>query len=149
MENSLPKTVKLNNGIEMPVLGFGTVGINTPEPFVTAIMEAGYRHIDTAILYGNEEVIGQALKQVFEKGIKREELFISTKLWHDEYHDVEGAVKRSLGRLGLDYLDMFLIHWPNGYMAEPKRAMYQVWADMEALVEKGLVKSIGISNFNV
>jgi diketogulonate reductase-like aldo/keto reductase len=149
MENSLPKTVKLNNGIDMPVLGFGTVGINTVEPFVTAIMEAGYRHIDTAMLYGNEELIGQALEQVFAKGIKREEIFLTTKLWHTEYGDVEGSLRKSLARLKLDYVDQFLIHWPNGYMAEPKKPIHKIWPEMEALVEKGLVKSIGISNFNV
>ena len=75
-------------------------------------MDVGYRHIDTAKIYSNEDLIGEALQECYSKGIKREDLFITTKLWHTEYGDVEGAMKTSLEKLKLDYVDMYLIHFP-------------------------------------
>ena len=109
-------------------------------------MEAGYTHLDTAAVYQNEEVVGAALAECFSKGKKREEIFVTTKLYHDKFDDVEGAIKESLTKLGLDYVDLYLIHWPMMYYA--KKPLHQLWPDMEALVEKGLTKSIGLSNFN-
>lgn len=83
----------------MPSLGFGTHDLKSGDSIVTAVCDAGYRHIDTAMLYGNEEMIGEALQRCYEKGIKREDLFICTKLWCSEYNDVEAAIKASMARL--------------------------------------------------
>jgi len=148
MENSLPKSFTLNNGLEMPSVGFGTHDFKDTEGMVRGIVEAGYRHIDTAMLYGNEELVGEAIKIAIEKGVKREELFITTKLWQTQYADVEGAIRESLARLQLDYIDLYLVHWPNGYFTTPKKPVHVLWPEMEALVDKGLTKSIGVSNYN-
>ena len=149
MENTVPKVLKLNNGIEMPAMGFGTYDVFSKDVFVTAIMENGYRHIDTATLYNNEQIIGEALEECFSKGLKREEIFITTKLWHSDYHNIEGAIRTSLSKLKLDYIDLYLIHWPLGQKCEQPKPVHKVWVEMEDLVDKGLTKSIGISNFNV
>lgn len=131
----------------MPAIGCGSHDFWTKDALVRAIMEAGYRHIDTASSYENEHIIGEALKECFEKGIKREEIFITTKLWHTEYNDIEGAAKRSMEKLGINYIDLYLIHWPLGFFVEPRKPVHVLWPEMEALVDKGIVKSIGISNF--
>lgn len=133
----------------MPSIGLGTAGSQGKESMVNAIMKVGYAHIDTAFCYKNEEVVGQALDESFKAGKKREDMFITTKIWHSQYGDVEGACRGSIKALGLEYLDLYLIHWPAGYYAEVKKPMHVLWAEMEALVEKGLTKSIGVSNFNV
>jgi diketogulonate reductase-like aldo/keto reductase len=86
---------------------------------VNAIMTAGYTHIDTAMIYKNEEVVGEALAECFQKGKKREDIFVTTKLWHSQYADVEGAMRESLKKLGLDFVDLYLIHWPMGYYSDP------------------------------
>jgi diketogulonate reductase-like aldo/keto reductase len=141
----------LNDGREMPAVGLGTYRLKDKGAVLMAI-EAGYRHIDTASRYKNEEIIGQAIKEALERShgaIKREDLFISTKLWYEEYADIEGAVRGSITRLGLEYLDLYLVHWPAGFFASPKKPMHQVWAELEALVDKGLVRSIGVSNCNL
>ena len=150
----------LNNGLKMPMVGYGTFLAKPEEEkilhdcIVYAIVEWGYRHIDTAKVYKNEHIIGEALKECFEKGIKREDLFITTKLWRDDYYDVEAGIKTSLEKLQLDYVDLYLIHWmctdvdwENCVVKGPP--LHDVWKEMEGLVEKGLTKSIGVSNCSV
>ena len=110
-------------------------------------MEAGYTHIDTATLYENEEMIGDALQECFTRGKKREDLFITDKIWHDDFGDCEKQLRKSLHMLKLDYVNLYLIHWPAGYYTKPKKPLHELWPEMEALVEKGLTKSIGVSNF--
>jgi alcohol dehydrogenase (NADP+) len=153
----LNKYIELNNGIKMPLMGFGTFLAEEEkdliENIVYAITEVGYRHVDTAKLYNNEEAIGKALQICFEKGIKREDLFITTKLWRDSMDDPEREIKQSLEKLQLDYLDLYLIHWTvtdvDWETFEIKGPpMHEVWSNMEKLVEQGLTKSIGISNCN-
>lgn len=148
---------QLNDGNKMPKVGLGTYGMDKVDEYYTAIVDIGYRHIDTAHMYKNEEVIGEALQKVFTNtSIKREDMFIVTKLWGDQKRDVEGALKQSLEKLKLDYVDLYLVHWPIAYEEnEDGKAIpvkipnHKTWADMEALVKAGLTKSIGVSNFNV
>lgn len=134
--------VKLNNGIEMPLLGFGVFQIpdNTEcERVVTDALAAGYRLIDTASAYFNEEGVGKAIAK---SGIKREELFVTTKLWIQDagYENAKKAFQVSLNKLGLDYLDLYLIHQPfNDY--------YGSWRAMEELYEEGKIRAIGVCNF--
>lgn len=109
------ETYLLNNGVKIPVLGFGTWKAKDGEEAyqaTLAALKAGYRHIDTAAIYKNEESVGRAIK---DSGIPREELFITTKLWNDNhtYEEALEAFAQSMERLGLDYLDLYLIHWPN------------------------------------
>ena len=149
MENiTLKKSYRLNNGIDMPSIGLGSASLKDKDAIVRGIMEAGYRHIDTATCYNNEDIVGEALAECFAKGLKREEIFVVTKIWHSDYGDVEGTIKKSLKLLQIDYLDLYLIHWPMGYYADPQKPMHVLWPEMEALVGKGLTKSIGVSNFN-
>lgn len=148
---------ELNNGLKMPLMGYGTF-LATDEKLLRecllyAIIECGYRHIDTASLYENEHIIGEVLKECFEQGIKREDLFIVTKLWRTHMNDVEGALKESLAKLQLDYVDLYLVHWTvtdiDWDTCEVKGPpMYEVWKNMEAVCEAGLTKSIGVSNAN-
>ncbi len=111
---------RLNNGVKIPVLGFGTwKAADGEEAYqaVLAALKAGYRHIDTAAIYQNEESVGRAIK---DSGLAREDLFITTKLWntHHTYEDAQAALKESLDKLGLDYIDLYLIHWPNQSLFE-------------------------------
>lgn len=136
--------VKLNNGIEMPIIGFGVYQINDLELCEKSVYEAlmaGYRSIDTAAIYMNESAVGKAIKR---SGIKREELFITTKLWIQDtgYEKTKKAFEKSLELLGLDYLDLYLIHQPFG-------DVYGSWRAMEELYKKGYTKSIGVSNFQL
>lgn len=150
--------VELNNGVKMPLMGYGTFlapeGESLHDSIVYAIVECGYRHIDTAALYQNEKVIGDALKVCFEKGIKREDLFITTKLWRTDYDNVEDALKASLEKLQLEFVDLYLIHWTcpvidfdNAKVTGP--SLHTVWEQMEKANEAGLAKSIGVSNCTV
>ena len=151
------KYLTLNNGLKMPAFGLGVFKLVGDEPVATvtkSITELGYRHIDTAKIYENEELIGEAVADAMKTGIKREDLFITTKLWRDSYHDPVSACKESLKKLKLDYVDMYLIHWPTPEFEEDGKTikrtpMHKVWEGMEKCVEEGLTKSIGISNFNV
>lgn len=133
----------LNTGQHVPAIGFGTWQI-TPsskaQEMVTAALKAGYRLIDTAKIYGNEDGVGEAIRQ---SGIPREELFITTKLWNDDqgYDRALKACQDSLQKLGLDYLDLYLIHWP----ATKKR--HDSWKAMEKLVDDGLIRAAGVSNY--
>lgn len=140
------KNVTLDNGVEMPILGFGVFQI--PEQETQAAVEAalatGYRHLDTAASYGNEEAVGAAIRA---SGIDREELFITTKLWIQHapagsvYDDTQRSFRNSLNRLGLDYLDLYLIHQPLG-------DYYSEWRAMQDLNKEGLARAIGVSNFH-
>jgi len=134
--------VVLNNGVEMPILGFGVFQINDAnvcERSVYDAIEVGYRLIDTAASYGNEEAVGRAIKR---SGVPREELFITTKLWVQDagYEKAKKAFERSLKNLQLDYLDLYLIHQPFG-------DVYGSWRAMEELYREGRVRAIGVSNF--
>jgi 2,5-diketo-D-gluconate reductase A len=137
-------TVKLNNGVEMPQIGFGVFQVPDAETTaaVTAALEAGYRSIDTAAAYQNEAGVGKALAS---SGIAREDLFITTKLWNADqaYEETLAAFERSRKLLGLDYLDLYLIHWP-----APELGKYaDSWRALEKLYSDGVVRSIGVSNF--
>ncbi len=136
------QTVKLNNGVEIPILGFGVFQITDPaecERSVVDAIQTGYSHIDTAASYQNEEAVGRGIKQ---SGVPREKLFITTKLWiqSNGYEGTIKAFERSLKRLQLDYLDLYLIHQPYG-------DVYGEWRAMEELYGQGKVRAIGVSNF--
>ncbi|MFF9193702.1 aldo/keto reductase [Streptomyces sp. SBR177] len=137
-------TVKLNNGVEIPQLGFGVFQVPDDETTaaVTAALEAGYRSIDTAAIYGNEAGVGRALAA---SGIAREELFVTTKLWNADqgYEATLRAFDDSLAKLGLDHVDLYLIHWP-----APARDLYRdSWRALERLAEEGRIRAAGVSNF--
>ena len=103
----------LNNGTTIPVIGLGTFRNRevTIETVKSAVLEHGYRHIDTAKVYQNEEEVGEALQQCIAAGVPREELFVTTKLWYSDYNDIEGACRESLRKLKLEYVDVYMIHW--------------------------------------
>lgn len=136
------KTIKLNNGIEMPILGFGVFQIK-PEETENILLDAiqvGYRSIDTATAYNNEESVGRAIKS---SGIAREDLFITTKLWIQDarYDKAKKAFETSLKKLQLEYLDLYLIHQPFG-------DVYGAWRAMEELYKEGKIRAIGVCNFS-
>jgi 2,5-diketo-D-gluconate reductase A len=140
LEVEIPNVV-LNNGVKMPILGFGTMDIRNANDIAKAI-ELGYRLFDTATIYRNEEVVGQGIKQ---SGIDRAELFITTKLWVDDsgYESTKRTFQTSLDKLGLDYIDLYLIHRPRGNDVQGS------WRAMEELYEAGKIKAIGVSNFEL
>ncbi|MER5727326.1 aldo/keto reductase [Streptomyces sp. NPDC002138] len=136
------QTVTLNNGVAMPILGFGVYQIpaEQTERAVADALAAGYRSLDTAAAYGNEEAVGRAIKS---SGIPRQDLFVTTKLWVSDAGEEKArrAFDTSLRKLGLDHLDLYLIHQPYG-------DVYGSWRAMEALYQEGLVRAIGVSNFH-
>lgn len=143
---SIAPSVVLHNGINMPQLGLGVWKAedgDEVESAVTAALEAGYRLIDTAAVYGNEEGVGRA---ILASNVPREELFITTKLWNSDQGDeqkVRAAFEASLRRLGVEYIDLYLIHWPM-----PDKDLYvQTWQTLEKLHQEGKVRAIGVSNF--
>ncbi len=160
--------VKLNNGLDMPIVGLGTWQSPHEEVYeaVKTAIEAGYRHIDCAYCYGNEVPVGRAIKDAIAEGkVKREELFIVSKVWLTFFtrERVREGLKRSLTNLGLDYLDLYLIHWPisfaqvddkifpaneKGLAIDGNVDYLDTWKGMEDVYKDGLVKSIGVSNFN-
>ena len=153
--NSISDTYQLHNGIKIPCVGYGTCavsdGTDTVDGVLSAI-KAGYRNIDTAAAYGNEKSVGIAIRQaIAEYGVKREELFISTKAWHDHrgYERTLQAFEDSMDKLGLDYLDLYLIHWPaNAKWHEDWRELNaSTWKALEELYRAGRIKAIGVSNF--
>jgi 2,5-diketo-D-gluconate reductase A len=136
------RTVKLNNGVEIPILGFGVFQITDAsicECSVVDAIQTGYSHIDTAASYQNEEAVGRGIKQ---SGVARDKLFITTKLWiqSNGYEGTRKAFENSLKRLQLDYIDLYLIHQPFG-------DVYGEWRAMEGLYQQGKVRAIGVSNF--
>lgn len=143
MTTAIPN-ITLNNGVEMPQVGFGVFQVPNEETTaaVAEALKAGYRSIDTAAIYGNEEGVGKALA---ESGIAREELFITSKLWIADlgYEETLQAFDESLQRLGLDYLDLYLIHWP----APAKELYVDSWKALEKLYADKKIRAIGVSNF--
>lgn len=142
---SLQDTTTLHNGVKMPWFGLGVYKVQEGEEAlnsVKAAIKAGYKAIDTAALYENEESVGQAIK---ESGVAREELFITTKVWNsDQRNDsVLEAFETSLKKLGLEYVDLYLVHWP------VKEKYKQTWKVLEQLYKEGRVRAIGVSNFNI
>ena len=143
--NELARTtaITLENGLKMPILGLGVWQMGNGDETVNAVrwaLEAGYRHIDTAALYGNEESVGNAVRG---SGIAREELFVTTKLWPTDYLNPQKGFDASMKRLGLDYVDLYLIHWPIPLMTK------SVWHGMEKIYASGRAKAIGISNYGI
>jgi len=149
---NLTDTYTLNNGKEIPVIGFGTwkmpEGEHTEDIVEQAINE-GYRHIDTATNYGNETSVGRAIKR---SGVDREDIFVTTKLQNPEhtYELAKKAIDNSLEYLGLDYIDLYLIHWPNplDYRESWQKSNEEAWKAMEEAVEEGKIKTLGVSNFH-
>jgi alcohol dehydrogenase (NADP+) len=160
------KTLKFKNGDKMHAIGLGTWKATGAEvkKAVKDALHAGYRHIDTAAVYGNEEAIGEALSEVFSEGeILREDVFITSKLWNNAHGEgqVRPALEDSLKKLGLDYLDLYLIHWPvafrhnvdspkkpDDYLTPEEAPLSETWKQMEAVKKNGLAKHIGVSNFS-
>lgn len=145
MPKSLQDTTKLHNGVEMPWFGLGVFKVQEGSEVIDSVKAAindGYKSIDTAAIYGNEEGVGQAIK---ESGAPREELFITTKVWNSEqgYDSTLAAFDESLSKLGLEYVDLYLIHWP------VKGKYKDTWRALEKLYKDGRVRAIGVSNFHV
>nr|WP_273385529.1 aldo/keto reductase [Bifidobacterium indicum] len=141
-ENVTDTTLTMNNGVQIPQLGLGV--FQTPDgkatsQAVTWALQAGYRHIDTAMIYGNEESVGQGIR---DSGLKRRNVFLTTKLWNDDIRSgrAKEAFEESLDRLGTDYVDLYLIHWP-------AQGWQQAWQDMEELYRQRRVRAIGVCNF--
>ncbi|WP_046226329.1 aldo/keto reductase [Paenibacillus dauci] len=144
MQN-LQSTVQLSNGVQMPWFGLGVYKVENGDEVVSSVkwaIEAGYRSIDTAALYQNEDGVGQAIR---ESGVSREELFITTKVWNSDqgYESTLQAFEQSLNKLGLEYVDLYLVHWP------VKGKYKDTWRALEKLHEDGKVRAIGVSNFQV
>lgn len=144
MELTINSTVMLNNGVEMPLLGLGTFRAqgNESKRAVVDAVKAGYIHIDTAFIYGNEKEVGEGIR---ESGIARDKLFVTTKLWREDqgYESSLKAVETSLQNLGLEYLDLYLIHWP----VEEK--LHDTWRAMEEIQKKGFSRAVGVSNYTI
>ncbi|CCA75159.1 probable aldehyde reductase [Serendipita indica DSM 11827] len=158
-------TVKLNNGLEMPIIGLGTW--QSPKDQVVAaveyaLKEGGYRHIDCAFAYGNEDAVGEGIRR---SGVPREEIWVTSKAWPTYLNRVEECLDQTLSNLGLDYLDLYLIHWPIHLNPSGNNHLFptlpngvrdvihdwplsETWSQMESLVKKGKVRSIGVSNFS-
>ncbi|MCX7982749.1 MAG: aldo/keto reductase [Syntrophales bacterium] len=145
MNLSIASKVSIGEGVEMPMLGLGTFLSEPGEKTRKAVqwaLEAGYRHVDTARIYGNEKDVGDGIR---ESGIPREHVFITTKVWNDDqgYDSTLKACEESLKKLGVDYIDLYLIHWP-----VPQKRL-ETWQALIRLREEGVVKAIGVSNFMV
>lgn len=142
---SITDSALLSNGVKMPWLGLGVYKVSNGDEVVKAVrtaLEIGYRHIDTASFYENEEGVGQAIK---ESGIPREQLFVTTKVWNTEqgYEETLQAFKRSANKLGLEYVDLYLVHWP------VKETYKETYRALEKLYKEGFVRAIGVSNFHI
>jgi alcohol dehydrogenase (NADP+) len=161
------KTLVFKNGDKLPIIGLGTWKSKPGEVYQAVLwaIEAGYRHIDCAAIYDNEKEVGKALEKAINSNmVKREELFITSKLWNSNHRleDVQPALSQTLKDLRLDYLDLYLIHWPVSFkpgigFAQTREEFYtysdvplrQTWQGMEQCVEASLTKHIGVSNFNI
>ncbi|RIP34007.1 aldo/keto reductase [Staphylococcus gallinarum] len=143
------ENIKFYNGNEMPILGLGTFRVDNSDQCKAAVkhaIESGYRHIDTAMIYENEEKVGEGIAEALKStGLERSELFITSKLWLSDYgrNNVAEAYATSLKKLGLDYLDLYLMHWPG----TDEALMIDTWKGMEDLYKEDKVKNIGVSNF--
>ncbi|KAI0765933.1 Aldo/keto reductase [Trametes elegans] len=160
-------TIKLNNGVEIPIIGLGTWQ-SKPEEVTNAVeyalKEAGYRHIDCAWAYGNEKEVGEGIRR---SGVPRKDIFLTSKLWATHHERVEASLDETLANLGTDYLDLYLVHWPialNPNGNDPKfptrpdgsrdvlpdwqERIRSTWAQFEAVLAKGKVRAIGVSNFS-
>lgn len=151
VKKSLADAYELNNGVLIPCVGFGTWQSKNGEmayQAVTAALSCGYRHIDTAACYGNEESIGQA---IVDSDVPREEIFVTSKLWNTErgYEKTLAAFQETMRRLKLEYLDLYLIHWPlaRGPKEEWSRVNSDTWRAFEKLYAEGYIRAIGVSNF--
>ncbi|WP_125708266.1 aldo/keto reductase [Companilactobacillus zhongbaensis] len=137
---------KLSNGVTMPMMGFGTYQLDKADvaSSIQAAIDAGYRHFDCAHIYGNEVEVGKAFKN---SGVKREDLFITSKVWNDDqgYESTLAAFDKTLSDLQLDYLDLYLIHWPN---EDNFQLSLDTWKALEKIYKDGKAKSIGVSNFS-
>ncbi|MEO2508868.1 aldo/keto reductase [Clostridium paraputrificum] len=149
--NNLKDTYTLSNGVNIPCVGFGTWQTPNGETAINSVLEAikcGYRHIDTAACYGNEESVGKAIKL---SRINREELFVTSKLWNTDqgYESTLKAFNKTIKDLGLDYLDLYLIHWPvvKGHKEDWKESICETWKAFEKLYSEGKIRAIGVSNF--
>jgi diketogulonate reductase-like aldo/keto reductase len=170
IDPTLVPKVTFYNGSKVPVVGLGTFGSDNYDAdqvaaAVKLAISLGYRHLDCASVYGNEKEIGDALREVFAAGVvKRENLWITSKVWNNKHNDVIGSCRKSLSDLGLDYLDLYLVHWPfpnhheKGVAVnsrDPHAVPYihenymKTWGDMEKLVDMGLVRNIGTSNMTI
>lgn len=139
---------KLNNGVEIPYLGLGTFQITGKKVYeaISYALEIGYRHFDSAKFYQNEKEVGEVIREAIDKGlVSREEIFITTKLWNDDhgYKPTAQAFHQSLNDLGLEYIDLYLIHWPASGLR------YESWKAMEKIVEEGQCRAIGVSNYTI
>ena len=153
--NNQNDVYKLHNGVGIPCIGFGTW--QTPEGDVAVAsvehaIKSGYRHIDTAQVYENEEGVGKGIRLgIIDNGLKREDIFVTTKIWNDKhsYALTKSSFEGSLKKLGMDYVDLLLIHWPNPISVRDhwEDANAETWRAMEELYEAGKVRAIGISNF--
>jgi diketogulonate reductase-like aldo/keto reductase len=140
---NIESKVKLNNGIEMPLFGLGTYQSPDGQIVYDAVRYAlkfGYRHIDTAKYYGNEESVGRAIR---DSGVPREQIFVTTKLWPTDAINAEKAFETSFNKLNIGYIDLYLIHWPVPGMIKKN------WKNMEKLYENGKIKAIGVSNYSI
>lgn len=149
MITNLQDTTTLYNGVKMPWLGIGVFKVEEGPELVNAVKSAiknGYRSIDTAAIYNNEEGVGQAIREGIEElNIPREDLFITSKVWNSDlgYESTIAAYEKSLKKLGLEYLDLYLIHWP------VKGKYKEAWKALETLYKEGRVRAIGVSNFQI
>ncbi len=160
------RTLKFENGDQMPILGLGTWLAEPTEVYdaVKAAVRIGYRHIDGAAIYGNEAEIGQALSECFEDGIvTRDEMWITSKLWNNSHatEDVQPSLEKTLADLALDHLDLYLIHWPVAFekgvvfprapedvISLDELPISETWEGLEACVDRGLCRHIGVCNFS-
>ncbi|MED3814329.1 aldo/keto reductase [Priestia megaterium] len=149
MSNHLQDTVTLHNGVKMPWLGLGVFKVEEGPELVNAVKTAivkGYRSIDTAAIYGNEEGVGEGIRQgLKEAGLSREDIFVTSKVWNADlgYEETLAAYETSLQKLGLEYLDLYLIHWP----VEGKYK--EAWKALETLYKEEKVRAVGVSNFQI
>jgi len=146
MEHSVAPFATLSDGSSLPLIGLGTYKLTGPDavPIIRRAIELGYRHFDTASMYGNEEILGQTLREAIAAGdVTREELFVTSKVWNDDQHRAGEALEESLTRSGLDYFDLFLVHWP-----WPQNGTFiTAYEQLLTACEAGTIRSVGVANF--